>query len=77
MDILKEADRIEKMMVDLNDFMISTCDAPEFGWNLETHLHMPAIAEELRRRGFKVTVKVNHEVTDWMILRGEKDEQTT
>lgn len=45
--------------------LVSTCDARN--WNLEEHLHMPAVAEELRKQGYVVNVKVNYGVTDYGI----------
>lgn len=43
----------------------STCDYPN--WDREYHRMFPRIAEELRKRGFSVSSKVNHGVTDWSI----------
>lgn len=44
---------------------ISTCDYEN--WDRDLHYYMPAIAEELRSRGFNVSSSVNYGVTDWII----------
>ena len=46
-----------------------TCsDAPAFGWSIEEYMYMPQVAQRLREKGYSVTSKVNHGVTDWLIV---------
>lgn len=63
-----EADKIVNSMIKHGETsrVIDTCDYAN--WDRELHRQFPAIADELRKRGFGVTSMVRHGVTEWTIV---------
>lgn len=68
--VINKADEIVNLMCvqGRTTHRISTCDAGRYGWDVEEHFNFPDVANELRKRGFRVDCRVNHEVTDWTIV---------
>jgi hypothetical protein len=62
-------DRFEKELsgTSLTTTFMTCSDAPAFGWSVQEYMYMPQVAERLRGKGYSVTSKVNHGVTDWVI----------
>ena len=46
---------------------VSTCDYPN--WSIDEYQYMPTVAERLRAKGYTVSSKINHGVTDWYISK--------
>ena len=65
--IKSRADEIQNDMLTngWTHYRVSTCD--HYLWDIELHRNMPAVAEELRIRGFEVVSSNNWGVTDWDI----------
>ena len=63
-------DRFEKELSgsSLTTTFMTCSDAPAFGWSVQEYMYMPQVAERLRDKGYSVTSKVNHGVTDWLIV---------
>jgi hypothetical protein len=63
-------DRFEKELsgTSLTTTFMTCSDAPAFGWSVQEYMYMPQVAERLRDKGYSVTSKVNHGVTDWLIV---------
>jgi hypothetical protein len=63
-------DRFEKELSgsSLSTTFMTCSDAPAFGWSVQEYMYMPQVAERLRDKGYSVTSKVNHGVTDWLIV---------
>jgi len=65
--INSKVDEFEKLVLSSKDrhYTISTCDT--FRWDGKLHRAMQEISQQLRSRGYQVSVVTNWGVSDWCI----------
>jgi hypothetical protein len=65
--VTQQADKIVADMIKRQEteYSVATCDHRL--WDKKLHSNFPKIAQLLRERGFNVSSRVNHGVTDWSI----------